>query len=229
VFAERGYPLDRPSEEAVERATAILDVELDSELELPFPAQRRSPMELFRMALDVLSRSLADRGIEPNLPAGRGTSVDVYGLAPGSPSALGPEAHAAHLAWGTAKAAAFIGTRSSAKPEPVTIVMSGNRDDRERILASLNGRGIACRATRNPAAVVEAIDTGAVLVAVVDLAHRSSREVIATLTHESGAVVVYGDAIDDLIETGLRAQGVRAVIDRKRFLADPAQHVPGVV
>ena len=38
--------------------------------------------------------------------------------------------------------------------------------------------------------------------------------------------IVYGDDVDDLVETGLRAQGVRKVIDRHDFVADPARFVP---
>jgi hypothetical protein len=37
---------------------------------------------------------------------------------------------------------------------------------------------------------------------------------------------VYGDAIDDLIETGLRAQGVRGVVNRRRLLEDPTAFLP---
>lgn len=62
VFAERGYPLDRSAVESIDRATALLDVELGSELELPFREQRRSPLEIVRWVLEIPSSALADAG-----------------------------------------------------------------------------------------------------------------------------------------------------------------------
>jgi hypothetical protein len=62
--------------------------------------------------------------------------------------------------------------------------------------------------------------------ALVDLAHRSARDAIAQLVEAAVPIMVYGDAIDDLTETGLRAQGVREVVERRRLLADPSPFLP---
>ena len=48
----------------------------------------------------------------------------------------------------------------------------------------------------------------------------------AQLVEAAVPIMVYGDAIDDLTETGLRAQGVREVANRRRLLADPSAFLP---
>ena len=83
-------------------------------------------------------------------------------------------------------------------------------------------------AARNPGAVANAIDRGTVVFAVVDLAHRSARESITRLTDATIPTIVYGASIDDLTEVGLRAQGVRNVVDRRRLLADPSAFLPQI-
>ncbi|MFV9672932.1 MAG: hypothetical protein ACNYZH_06860, partial [Acidimicrobiia bacterium] len=108
VFARQGYPLDRTSAESIEAATAFLDVELGMELEQQYREQRRSPLEIFRAALETVARDLCDAKVPPAASESTFAETDEYGLAPGGPAALGPEAHHAHLAWGAAKASAFM-------------------------------------------------------------------------------------------------------------------------
>jgi hypothetical protein len=229
ALTERGYPLNRPTAEAIEGATEFLDRELGVELEKAYRDQRRSPLELFRAALGIVALTLTDAGVSRTGTAPPAMEGDTYGLAPGSSSALGPEAHAAHVAWGAAKAAAFVGDRSAAPAKPVVLLLAADRDDREAIAPLLESPGVACVAVRNPAAVADTIESGSVLVAVVDLAHRSSRDAITRLTRAGIATIVYGDAIDDLTETGLRAQGVRSLVDRHAFAADPARFLPRII
>ena len=226
VFSERGYPLDRSSAEAIEGAVTFLDVELGAELDQPFRKQRRSPLEIFRGALEIMGRALADAGVAPNALQPLPGQVDPFGLAPGSSSVLGTEAHEAHLAWGAAKASAFIGERSATSGRPTILLMAADRDDREILARLLESPGVACLPARNPAAIAAEIEKGTVLIAVVDVAHRSSGDAITRLTRRGIPTVVYGDDIDDLRETGLRAQGVRSVVDRGQFIADPTRFVP---
>jgi hypothetical protein len=226
VFAERGYPLDRSAVESIDRATALLDVELGSELELPFREQRRSPLEIVRWVLEIPSSALADAGVVPAATSGLMSGVDPYDLAPGSSSALGPDAHEAHLRWGVAKAAAFIRKREAAPGEPMVLVMADGRADREELTRAVEERGMRPLVARNPGGVASAIDGGLVVFALVDLAHRSARDAITQLVEASTPTIVYGDAIDDLIETGLRAQGVRGVVNRRRLLEDPTAFLP---
>lgn len=226
AFSEHGYPLDRTMVETTEEATAFLDVELGDELEQAYREQRRSPLEIFRSALDIVALMLADAGVSPTVTEASTTEGDAYGLAPGSSSALGSEAHAAHLAWGAAKAVAFAAGEPVTSTELVILLMAADRDDREAVASLLGSSGVACVSARNPAAVSDRIEDGTVLAAVVDFEHRSSRDAITRLTRAGITTVVYGDGIDDLTETGLRAQGVRSVVDRHEFIATPARFLP---
>jgi hypothetical protein len=226
AFAEGGYPLDRSAVESIERATAVLEAELASELELPFREQRRSPLEIVRWVLEIPGNALADAGVVPTGASGPMSDADPYDLAPGSSSALGPEAHDAHLRWGVAKAAAFVNSVETVAAEPVVLVMADGRVDRDELMSAVEMLGLRPQAARNPGAVASAIDGGPVVFALVDLAHRSARDAIAQLVEASTPTIVYGDAIDDLVETGLRSQGVRKVVDRRRLLADPSAFLP---
>lgn len=226
VFSDRGYPLDRGTAEAIERATARLASELAAELELPFREQRRSPLEIVRQSVGVLATALADDGVVPNAEPGGGPEGDPYGIAPGSSSDLGQDAHEAHLRWGIAKAAAFTGVEATVPSKPSVVVMTASRHDRDDLVTLMAPHGLRCIPVRNPGAVAAAIDEGSLVFALVDLDHRSARDAIARLVAASVATVVYGDSIDDIVETGLRAQGVREVVDRQRFMADPAAFIP---
>ncbi len=229
LCAERGYQLDRNMVEAIEQATSILDTELAAELDQGFREQRRSPLEIVRAALAVVSHSLSESGIAPVDPSGRRSVGDPFGLAPGSSSDLGAEAHEAHLRWGVAKAAAFVGDAAPRVAEPAVAVMAADRADRDAITSFVGERAMACVAVRNPGAVEAALRDRAIMVAVVDLAHRSARDAIEQFVAGGAATIAYGDAIDDLLETGLRAKGVRHVVERQRLLADPASFIPLIV
>lgn len=229
LCAEHGYPLDRHTVESIEDATRALDVDLTTELERDFRAQRRSPLEIVRASLVTVSGSLAERGVVPAYPVGAGPENDPYGLAPGSSIDLGQEAHEAHLQWGVAKAGAFVGDAAPKVTTPAVAVMASDRADRDALVASAEARGMTCVVIRNPGGVAAALDRGATMVAVVDLAHRSGRDAIDRFTAAGITTIAYGDAIDDLLDTGLQAQGVRHVVERRRLLADPTGFIPLVV
>ncbi len=229
VFTERGYPLSRTTALAIEEATAFLDLELAVVLEQEYREQRRSPLELFRAALEMLAVALADSGVSPAATGLSTAQGDTYGLAPGSSNALGPDAHEAHLAWGGAKASAFMAGRSTTPAEPAVLLMAADRGERDALAPLLQSPGVECLAARNPAAVALAIEQRTVLIAFVDLSHRSSRGVVARLLETGIPTVVYDDDVDDLVEAGLRAQGVRAVIARSEFVADPTRFLPRLV
>jgi hypothetical protein len=226
LFVERGYPLDRSAVDSIERATATLDQELGSELDRSFREQRRSPLEIVRRALAIPSAALAEAGVAPAATGGPLSDIDPYDLAPGSSSALGPHAHEAHLRWGVAKAAAFTNREENAPAKPAVLVMADARADRELLVSAIEECGMDPHVARNPGSVATAIERGPVVFALVDLAHRSARDAIARLVESSVSTIAYGDAVDDLMETGLRAQGVRDVVDRQRLLADPSAFLP---
>jgi hypothetical protein len=229
VFTERGYPLNRTTAVAIEEATAFLDAELAILLEQEYEEQRRSPLELFRVALEMLASALADAGVSPAATDRSTTEGDTYGLAPGSSSALGPEAHEAHLAWGVSKASVFLAGRSTTPPEPAILLMSADRGEQDALVPLLESPGVECLATRNPAAIAAAIEHRTILMAFVDFAHRSARGAVTRLVEADVPTIVYGDDVDDLEETGLRAQGVRKVIDHHEFVADPTRFLPRLV
>ena len=183
-------------------------------------------MEIVRQSVGVLTAELADDDVVPNAAPGVGPEGDPYGIAPGSSSDLGRDAHEAHLLWGVAKAAAFTGVEAVIHVEPTVVVMSASRHDRDDLVPLIASHGLRCIPVRNPGAVATAIDDGSVVFALVDLDHRSALDAIARLVAASIATVVYGDSIDDIVATGLRAQGVREVVDRQRFMADPAAYIP---
>lgn len=226
VFAERGYPLDRHAVETIEHAAVALDWALSEELSLPFRRQRRGPLELFQSAARTTAQVLEEAGIAPLQSSGRMGEIDPYGLVPGSSSALGTEVHEAHLAWGAAKAAAFVETHHPTAKGKVTLVLAGDRSERAALVDALGSSGVVCVSVRNPAGVSDALDESIVLGAVVDLDHRSGREVIRSLLGAGVPTVAFGDGIDDLTETGLRAQGVRTVVERRQLLDDPRRYVP---
>jgi len=228
VFVERGYPLDKTTALAIEEATAFLDVELAVVLEQAYREQRRSPLELFRAALGMLASMLADSGVSPTPTRSSTVEGDLYGLAPGSSGALGSAAHEAHLAWGAAKASAFVPAPSTTSNDPAVLLMAADQGDRVVLGPLLGSPGVECLVARNPAAVVAAIEQRPVLVAFIDLAHRSARPVVTRLLGADIPTIVYGDGIDDLVETGLLAQGVRAVVHRDDFVADPARFLPRI-
>jgi len=229
VFAARGYPMDRRFVEAIEQGSAYLDAELAEDLERPFTEQRRSPLEVFRSALGFVAATLADADAVPPDTGKAAAPDDPYALAPGSSSALGPEAHAAHIAWGTAKAAAFSRKASPNPAVPTVLLLSGDREERSNVRSRIETAGVSCTVARNPGAVVAAIEGDHVVAAAVDLSHPSARDSIGRLVGAGVPTIAYDDAPDDLIETGLRAAGVRAVVRRQDFVADPGRFLPSVV
>lgn len=226
LFADRSYPLDRHTVEAIETATAQLDLDLADELEHPFVKQRRTPLEVFAAALGGLNPVLADAGID-DAPDGR--SGDPYALAPGSSAALGEAVQAAHVQWGAAKATALTSVDRQAPPRPAVVVLTMDRVTRQQLCEAAEQAGYQCHDARNPSAVASALATDTVKFALVDLAHRAAYDAVERLTKAGVPTTVFGSGVDDLTETGLRAAGVKSVVERDRLLSEPADHLPSIV
>lgn len=98
--------------EAIDQGTAWLEETLSRLLSLPFPEQRRGPLEVFQEAMRFPTDALRAAG-EPPVARDPVTEAalpgDAYDLAPASPRDLGEDVWAVHLAWGAAKAAAITG------------------------------------------------------------------------------------------------------------------------
>ena len=121
-----------------------------------------------------------------------------------------------------------MGETKPVAAEPRTLILAADRSDRERLIGVLGTPGVQAIAARNPAAVDAALSESEVIAAVVDLGHRAARDAIARLTAAGTATYVYGEGIDDLTETGLLAQGVREVVERAEFVANPRRYVPTI-
>ncbi len=225
LFAEHGYPLERSTVEVIETATVQLDLELAELLEQPFVEQRRTPLELFSLALGTLNPILEDAGVEAS-PDGR--PGDPYGLAPGSSASLGDAVQAAQVAWGAAKAIALTRVDRTAPPRPAVVVLTADRVARQQLCEAAEQAGYQCHGVRNPSAVASAVATDTVKLAFVDLAHRAAHDAVARLTAAGIPTTVFGAEIDDLTETGLRAAGVRSVVERDRLLTEPEASFPRI-
>ena len=225
LLAERGYPLDRSTVEVIETAMVQLDLELADLLEQPFVEQRRTPLELFSLALGTLDPVLEDADVEES-PDGR--PGDPYALAPGSSAAIGDVVQAAHTQWGAAKAIALTRVDRTAPPRPAVVVLTADRVARQQLCEAAEQAGYQCHGARNPSAVAGAVATETVKLAFVDLAHRAAYDAVARLTAAGIPTTVFGAEIDDLTETGLRAAGVRTVVERDRLLSEPEASFPRI-
>ena len=225
LFAERGYPLDRGTVETIEAATSQLDLELAGELELQFMEQRRTPLEVFSTALASLNSILDDAGVDESAD-GRGG--DPYALAPGSSAPLGDAVQAALTQWGAAKAIALTNVDRTAPPRPGVVVLTMDRVARQQLCDAVESAGLQCHGARNPSGVASALGTDTIKLAFVDLAHRAVYDAVERLTKAGVPTTVFGTAIDDLTETGLRAAGVKSVVERERLLSDPREYLPQI-
>lgn len=225
-FADAGYPLDKRSVQAIEAATTQLDLDLASELEQPFVEQRRTPLEVFNIAMSTLTPVLLAAGVDP--PAA-GRTGDPYDLGPGSTAVLGDAVQKAHAAWGAAKAAAFTGGDPRGPHRPTVVVMTMDRVARQELCFAAEEAGYHCVAARNPSAIAGAIAADTVKMGIVDLAHRAAHDAVKRLGEAGVLTIAFGSAIDDLTETGLRAAGVSAVVDREALLGAPEQYLPRLV
>jgi hypothetical protein len=225
-FADAAFPLDRRSVEAIETATTQLDLDLADELGRPFVEQRRTPLEVFDGAMSTLTPVLLAAGVDP--PTG-GRAGDPYDLAPGSSAVLGDAVQKAHAAWGAAKAAAFTGGNPRGPKRPIVVVLTMDRVARQELCHAAEEAGFHCVAARNPSGVAGAIAGDNVKVGLVDLAHRAARDAVKRLRDAGVSTIVFGSAIDDLTETGLRAAGVATVLDREALLRAPEEHLPRLV
>jgi len=223
LFADRGYPLDRETVETIEAATADLDLDLAGELERSFIEQRRTPLEVFSIALSSLDPILEAADTEESRD---GRPGDPYALAPGSSAALGDAVQAALNQWGAAKAIALTRVDRTAPPRPGIVVLTMDRVARQQLCEAAERFGYQCHAARNPSAVVSALGTDTIRLAFVDLAHRAAYDAAERLTNADVPTIVFGSGIDDLTETGLRAAGVKTVVERDRLLSAPDDHLP---
>jgi hypothetical protein len=218
ILAERRLPELAP--EVIDEAEAWLDQELRALLEVPYPAQRRSPLELVQQALAGPTSVLEEMGIKPALRdpvAVAALPGDVYALAPASSAVLGDEAFRAHLAWGAAKAKALAPLVSGEGRR--VVVVSTDLMDRSRFEEVILGSGL----------VLEPWDRGASwrpVVAFVDLGHAAADEAIAELAGRGVRVVAYGPHVDEDALARAAMVGADVVMPRSKLFRSIGDYLP---
>ena len=112
-LAERGWTVP---DEVLTVGEVWLAENLAAQLELPLLEQRRGPLEVFQEAMQFPTEALAEQGIGPVARDAVTTEAlpgDLYDLAPASSRDLGDDVWMAHIAWGSAKAQAFLDSQES--------------------------------------------------------------------------------------------------------------------
>lgn len=97
-------------DEALAEGEVWLRSALTDLLTLPFPDQRRGPLEVFQEAMKFPTEILREAGVETprrDPPAEAALPGDSYDLAPVSSRDLGEEIWTIHLTWGATKARAM--------------------------------------------------------------------------------------------------------------------------
>lgn len=200
-----GWP---PVGESISRGEEWLAASLTGLLALPFPQQRRSPLEIFQEAMRFPTEALEARGVAA-VPRDEVTAValpgDLFGLAPASSQDLGEAAWHAHLRWGAAKAASV---------RPSAVLLSRNLIDRTRVEQQAEAMGYRLD-------VVGEIPPDAHwAVGFVDLEHPAADAAIQALAGSAGRVVAFGPHVDDLAMTRARSLGASEALPRSRFFKD---------
>jgi len=200
-----------------------LDEELAALLALPFAGQSRSPLEVFRAAVAMVTPALEAAGVAlPGRGAETGAALpeDRYGLGPASSQALGEEAWQAHLTWGVSRA------RSLSRP--VVGLLSADRMDRTRIEETVTASGFVLEAWDAAGAVTGGAPRPPV-VALVDLDHPDADAVIRLLAGRGTRVVGYGPQVDDFAVTRARTLGASDALPRPVFFTTLGEQLPTLV
>ncbi len=210
--------------EAIAAGRDWLAAELGSLMALDPREQRRSPLEVFRMALAYPTRELEERGIagvERDETTAAALPGDTFDMAPASSRELGEAAWKAHVAWGIAKAGSVAGVVPVAEhTEPVAAVIalfSTNVMDRVTIGGAVGGAGYELAVWRNPAALAAGLSGDLPAMALVDLQHPAADDAIRTLTARGVPTLAFGPHVDDFALSRAVALGAADALPRSRF------------
>jgi hypothetical protein len=218
VLVDRGIEMDVVIADAIVEGTSVLDGLLTHLAEMPAESHRQSPLELFREALRPVGRALATAGVAPP-EADRGAisivAWDQYMLSPASSSALGPDAHDAHLRWGIWKAQEM--RSGDALPRPPSVSVRCGDADREVIERQVLAAGYSM-----------AVELSESTFCVVDMDGVAQEQDLAEALDSGSRTIVFGSEIDDLQSVALRTRGAWKVVSRRQALTGLATVLPVV-
>lgn len=210
---------------SIEAGRAWLDEQLGELLELEPAAQRRSPLEVFRMSLAFPTEALQQMGVAPparDEAAKEALPGDTFDLAPASSQALGERAWKAHVAWGIAKARSVGGVvpvTGHARPVATNVaVVSVNEADRTAIGEVVAELGFGLVAWRNPAAISAGIAGTPPAMALVDLTHPAAGDALRAISSAGVPVVAYQADVDDFATDRARVLGAAEVLESRRLV-----------
>jgi hypothetical protein len=209
-----GIEIDVIIADAIVEGAAVLNALLESLERLPPVEQRHSPLELFREALRPIDHALDVEGLRPSVrEIASLASWDRFGLAPGSSQVLGQRAHAAHLRWGVAKAAAVAPMVMRPRAAIIT-----DDDTFEQLSSGVEAAGYAVGGGGGQSFAI----------ALVDTAMPRAGETISREAALGTFVVAFGDEVDDLSTPGLKALGASTVVRTHDLLTNPSAYIPEI-
>ncbi len=215
VLTERGVEIVPVIADGIVAGADVLDGLLSSLERTEAGFQRHSPLELFREALRPVDHAMDVAGVPTARRDEQQQALvqwDRYNLSPGSSKQLGAEAHEAHFRWGLEKAGAH-----AARPR---VGLLCGVADAPRLEQGIRELGYD---------VQNMPPIEAVRVAVVDIEHRGSDQIIRDLSEAGVHVVCFGEVVDDVAHARTRALGGTVVISRDELLSDLAAHLPAIV
>ncbi len=223
ILDDRGLPT-LPEEVVVDAETWLAEA-LASLLELPYAAQRRSPLELVQEAMAGPTSALAAVGARVPLRDPITVAAlpgDNFGIAPASSTALGEDAFEAHLAWGIEKARALAPLVSGQGRR--VLVVSNDLMDRSRFEDAINAAGLQLELWGSPSEGPRVRP----VVAFVDLGHGEADAAITSLVDEGVRVIAYGPHVDEDAMTRAGLLGAHSVLPRSRLFRSIAEHLPRI-
>ena len=219
ILTERSLPT--LPDQTVADARQWLDESLAQLLELPYPEQRRSPLEIMQEAMSGPTEALAQKEVRAPLRDPMSVAAlpgDIYGIAPASSAALGESAFEAHLAWGIQKARA-LAPLVTGRGRRVALV-SGDLMDRSKFEEAVNGAGMKVQAWRKSEGPMRPV------VAFVDITHPEADEAIRTLASDQIRVIAYGPHVDEDAMARAATLGASLVLSRSRLFRTIGEHLP---
>jgi hypothetical protein len=218
ILEERGLP--DLSEQTFSEARQWLDERLADVLELPYPEQRRSPLEIVQEALAGPTEALSRMGVKAPLRDPVSVAAmpgDTYGLAPASSAVLGEAAFEAHLAWGMAKAQALAPLVSGQGRE--VLLVADDLMDRSRFEEVVHGAGLRLQPWGS--------ETGhRPVLAFVDLTHSDADDAIKSLAAAGVRIIAYGPHVDEDSMVRAALLGADVVLPRSQLFRAIGQYLP---